>query len=84
MRSASPRPCAGAGSRARSAPSAARFGKQIRYAERRGIPYVWFPGAGESGDEVKDIRSGEQVAASADAWTPPADDLVPQVTRSRP
>ncbi len=45
------------------APSAARFGKQIRYAERRGIPYVWFPGAGESGDEVKDIRSGEQVPA---------------------
>ena len=25
-------------------PSAAKFGKQIRYAERRGIPYVWFPG----------------------------------------
>jgi histidyl-tRNA synthetase len=64
------------------APSAARFGKQIRYAERRGIPYVWFPGAGESGDEVKDIRSGEQVPATADAWTPPADDLVPQVTRA--
>jgi len=64
------------------APSAARFGKQIRYAERRGIPYVWFPGAGESGDEVKDIRSGEQVAASADSWNPPADDLVPQVTRT--
>src|SRR6476646_8264502 len=63
------------------APSAARFGKQIRYAERRGIPYVWFPGAGESGDEVKDIRSGEQVPASADSWTPPAEDLVPQVTR---
>ena len=25
-------------------PSAAKYGKQIRYAERRGIPYVWFPG----------------------------------------
>ena len=24
-------------------PSAAKYGKQIRYAERRGIPYVWFP-----------------------------------------
>ena len=24
---------------------AAKFGKQIRYAERRGIPFVWFPGA---------------------------------------
>ena len=26
------------------APRADKFGKQIRYAERRGIPYVWFPG----------------------------------------
>jgi histidyl-tRNA synthetase len=64
------------------APSAARFGKQIRYAERRGIPYVWFPAAGEAGDEVKDIRSGEQVPAGADSWLPPAEDLVPQVTRN--
>src|SRR5262249_55612248 len=63
------------------APSAARFGKQIRYAERRGIPYVWFPDAGEAGDEVKDIRSGEQVPARADSWMPPPEDLVPQVTR---
>jgi histidyl-tRNA synthetase len=64
------------------APSAAKFGKQIRYAERRGIPYVWFPEAGESGDEVKDIRSGEQVPAAADAWTPPAEDLTPRVSRT--
>ncbi|HET8593973.1 MAG TPA: histidine--tRNA ligase, partial [Intrasporangium sp.] len=54
---------------------------QIRYAERRGIPYVWFPASGESGDEVKDIRSGEQVPADASTWTPPAEDLVPAVTR---
>jgi histidyl-tRNA synthetase len=64
------------------APSAAKFGKQIRYAERRGIPFVWFPGAGEAGDEVKDIRSGEQVPASARNWTPPAADLRPSVTRA--
>ncbi len=63
------------------APSAAKFGKQIRYAERRGIPYVWFPGASEAGDEVKDIRSGEQLPAQAESWMPPAADLVPQVTR---
>ncbi len=63
------------------APVAAKFGKQIRYAERRGIPFVWFPGAGEAGDEVKDIRSGEQVPASADTWRPPAEDLRPTVTR---
>ncbi|HET8589592.1 MAG TPA: histidine--tRNA ligase, partial [Nakamurella sp.] len=29
------------------APAAAKFGKQIRYADRRGIPYVWFPGSGQ-------------------------------------
>jgi histidyl-tRNA synthetase len=66
------------------APSAAKFGKQIRYAERRGIPYVWFAGAGESGgDEVKDIRSGEQVPATAETWTPAPEDLVPTVGRTQ-
>ncbi|MFI7599676.1 histidine--tRNA ligase [Actinoplanes sp. NPDC049681] len=57
------------------APSAAKFGKQIRFAERRGIPYVWFPGADGEPDTIKDIRSGEQVEADAATWTPPADDL---------
>jgi histidyl-tRNA synthetase len=63
------------------APSAAKFGKQIRYAERRGIPFVWFPGARESGDEVKDIRSGEQLPADASSWLPPEQDLRPAVSR---
>jgi histidyl-tRNA synthetase len=57
------------------APSPQRFGKQIRYAERRGIPFVWFPGADGDGDQVKDIRSGDQVDADADTWTPPENDL---------
>ncbi|MEX0428682.1 histidine--tRNA ligase [Nocardioides sp. DS6] len=64
------------------APTPAKFGKQIRFAERRGIPYVWFaasasdPGAS---DEVKDIRTGNQVAADAATWQPPPEDLRPQV-----
>ena len=58
--------------------SAQKFGKQIRYAERRGIPFVWFTNA-DGGHEVKDIRSGEQVAADPASWTPPNDDLRPQV-----
>ncbi|MEV4628652.1 histidine--tRNA ligase [Micromonospora sp. NPDC049523] len=61
-------------------PSAAKYGKQIRHAERRGIPYVWFPGADGAVDEVKDIRSGEQVPATADDWTPPVEDLRPLVS----
>ena len=60
------------------APKADRFGKQIRYADRRGIPYVWFPGAGDDdGDQVKDIRSGAQVPAQAPTWTCPDEDLRP-------
>ncbi|MBA2953053.1 histidine--tRNA ligase [Nocardioides sp. MAH-18] len=62
------------------AASAQKFGKQIRYAERRGIPYVWFPGA--AGHEVKDIRSGDQEAADPASWIPPDEDLRPQVVRS--
>jgi histidyl-tRNA synthetase len=62
------------------APSAARFGKQIRYADRRGIPFVWFSGAGEGdGDQVKDIRSGDQVDADAATWQCPVEDLRPAV-----
>lgn len=56
------------------APKADRFGKQIRYADRRGIPYVWF-----SSNEVKDIRSGDQVAADPQSWLPPGEDLRPVV-----
>ncbi|GAA4727536.1 histidine--tRNA ligase [Isoptericola chiayiensis] len=58
------------------APSAAKFGKQIKFADRRGIPFVWFPGEEH---QVKDIRSGEQVAADPQTWQPPADDVRPRV-----
>ncbi|GAB2757360.1 histidine--tRNA ligase [Nocardioides pakistanensis] len=61
------------------AASAQKFGKQIRYAERRGIPFVWFPGADGGVDQVKDIRSGDQTDADADAWTPPVEDLTPTI-----
>jgi histidyl-tRNA synthetase len=66
------------------APSAAKFGKQIRHADRRGIPYVWFAGADGEPDSVKDIRSGEQSPADPGTWSPPAADLVPQLEESAP
>jgi len=62
------------------APSAAKFGKQIRHADRRGIPFVWFVGGDEgAADQVKDIRSGEQVDADAGSWSPDEADLWPRV-----
>lgn len=61
------------------AATAQKYGKQIRYAERRGIPFVWFPG---EPDAVKDIRSGDQVTADPAVWTPPAADLRPSVVAS--
>jgi len=65
------------------APSAAKFGKQIRYADRRGIPYVWFPDA-DGTHSVKDIRSGEQVSADPGVWSPPPEDRYPVVTMVQP
>jgi histidyl-tRNA synthetase len=59
--------------------SAQKFGKQIRYAERRGIPYVLFPGHDGQQPEVKDIRSGDQHPVDLATWTPPVEDLTPQI-----
>jgi histidyl-tRNA synthetase len=62
------------------APEAAKFGRQIKYAERRGIPFVWFPATpDQSSDSVKDIRSGVQAPAHAASWMPPGEDLWPRV-----
>jgi len=62
------------------APTAAKFGKQIRFADKRGIPFVWFPGAGTESDSVKDIRSGEQIDADPATWSPASEaDLAPQI-----
>ena len=61
------------------APSAAKFGKQIKFADKRGIPFVWFPGSEGEADTVKDIRSGEQVQADIYSWQPPVEDLHPSV-----
>jgi histidyl-tRNA synthetase len=58
------------------AASPQKYGKQIRYAERRGIPFVWFPATEpDAHDQVKDIRSGDQVDAEVATWAPPEADL---------
>jgi histidyl-tRNA synthetase len=63
------------------APSPQKFGKQIRTAERRGIPFVWFLQA-DGTHQVKDIRSGDQVDADPGTWTPPEADLRPTIVTS--
>ncbi len=65
------------------APSAARFGKQIRHADRRGIPFVWFVQA-DGSHQVKDIRDGNQVDADLATWAPSDDDLRPRVVARYP
>lgn len=66
-----------AGLRARGIPclvadAAQAYGKQIRAAERLGIPYVWFPGGDGRPHEVRDIQSGSQVPADPASWLPEA------------
>jgi histidyl-tRNA synthetase len=59
------------------ADAAQKYGRQIRSAQRRGIPFVWFPDA-DGQSQVRDIRSGEQVAADPASWCPPEEDLRPR------
>ncbi|MCA9705888.1 MAG: histidine--tRNA ligase [Myxococcales bacterium] len=62
--------------------AAHKYGKQIKYADKLGIPFVWFPGDDDVEGQVRDIRSGQQVPARADEWEPPPSDLRPEVKRA--
>jgi histidyl-tRNA synthetase len=41
-----------------------KINKQFQYAEKKGIPYVWFPDL----SEVKNLETGEQLKADAQLW----------------
>jgi len=47
-----------------------KVGRQLSYAEKKGIPFVWFPPF-EDGrpHEVKDMASGAQNPADLDSWS---------------
>lgn len=52
---------------------ASKLPKQLRYAERKEIPFVWFPPfADDKPHEIKDMATGEQkvVDGGAESWTP--------------
>ena len=45
--------------------------KQLAYAEKKGIPYVWFPPFEDGQDhEVKSMHSGEQKTDNPEDWSP--------------
>lgn len=46
--------------------AAKKIPDQLKYASRKGIPYVWFPDLGE----VKNMASGNQTPAKIDEWMP--------------
>jgi histidyl-tRNA synthetase len=64
------------------APAAQKPGRQIRFAQRRGIPYVWFPAelTPQGQQAVRDIRTGTQIPADPQQWQPDAADRKPSVT----
>lgn len=43
-----------------------KFDRQLTYAEKKQIPYVWFPDSGE----VKNMKTRTQMAANAATWQP--------------
>lgn len=63
------------------AAKAEKFGKQIKFADRRGIPFVWFTDD-DGKHQVKDIRTGEQGDADPAGWAPAEEDLHVRVTRA--
>lgn len=57
-------------------PRADKYGKQIGYADGKGIPYVWFPSeTGDNFGEVRDLQTREQVVADPKTWNPQEDKL---------
>lgn len=58
-------------------PGADKYGKQIRYADQRGIPFVWF--TQPDGHQVRDLRSDTQHPVDPADWNPPASDLTVQI-----
>ncbi|CAJ64376.1 MULTISPECIES: histidine--tRNA ligase [Frankia] len=48
-----------------------KIAKQVRYAARKGIGFVWFPPFDEGREhEVKNMATGDQAAADPAAWLP--------------
>lgn len=51
--------------------AAKKIPDQLKYASRKGIPFVWFVES-DGTHQVKDMNSGEQTPAAPETWTPKA------------
>lgn len=50
---------------------AAKMKNQIRYADRKSIPYILFPSnENQEADEIKNLKTGDQVAVDLSSWGP--------------
>ena len=48
-----------------------KLSRQLRYASKKGIPYVWFPPLDENeSHQVKDMTSRAQVSSNPETWAP--------------
>lgn len=50
--------------------STQKFQKQVGYADKKEIPFVWFLPVDGKGHEVKNMKTGEQIAADPATWQP--------------
>jgi histidyl-tRNA synthetase len=51
-------------------PYVKNYGKQIKYADKLGIPYCLFPSEDGTNLSIKDIQTGEQEDFNIDLWYP--------------
>ncbi|MGD9201798.1 MAG: histidine--tRNA ligase [Chitinispirillia bacterium] len=61
-------------------PHPLKYGKQISYADKKRIPYVWFPPENGIGDgDIRDLRNREQQKADSKKWMPSDEDMRIQI-----
>jgi histidyl-tRNA synthetase len=58
-----------------------KWGDQIKYADSKGIPYVWFPAGDKPDHEVRTLATRTQESADPAAWSPSPEHLRPAIVR---
>jgi histidyl-tRNA synthetase len=51
-------------------PEPVKLGRQLDYADKKGIPFVYLVGSEGRDDEVKDMRTRQQMPVKAETWAP--------------